>query len=144
MAVVIVLVNPLILPPTIKDIPTSDIARPNPIINAPSMANRASLIIKAVAWYLLAPRETAVSVTALSTPKDAVEDPQFVGRGFWVEADHPVSGKQTYPGAPVKIGERGWRIRRPAPRLGQHNREVLSGLGYSEPEIDEFKKASII
>jgi crotonobetainyl-CoA:carnitine CoA-transferase CaiB-like acyl-CoA transferase len=83
-------------------------------------------------------------VTALSTPKDAVEDPQFVGRGFWVEADHPVSGKQTYPGAPVKIGEGGWRIRRPAPRLGQHNREVLSGLGYSEPEIDEFQKTSII
>jgi crotonobetainyl-CoA:carnitine CoA-transferase CaiB-like acyl-CoA transferase len=83
-------------------------------------------------------------VTALSTPKDAVEDPQFVDRGFWVEADHPVSGKQTYPGAPVRIGEDGWRIRRPAPVLGQHNHEVLSGLGYSETEIDQFKNTGII
>ena len=34
MAVVITLVNPLILPPTIRAMPTSEIARPNPIITA--------------------------------------------------------------------------------------------------------------
>ena len=43
-AVVIVLVKPLILPPTIKDSPTSEIARPNPMSTAASIANRASLM----------------------------------------------------------------------------------------------------
>jgi crotonobetainyl-CoA:carnitine CoA-transferase CaiB-like acyl-CoA transferase len=83
-------------------------------------------------------------ITALSTPKDVMEDPQFIGRGFWVEVDHPVSGRQTYTGAPVKIGEDGWRVRSPAPMLGQHNQEILGGLGFKETEIDQFNKNGII
>ncbi|MDY6842783.1 MAG: CoA transferase [Thermodesulfobacteriota bacterium] len=37
---------------------------------------------------------------ALNTPKDAIESPQFKERGFWVEIEHPVTGKQIYPGDP--------------------------------------------
>ena len=70
-AVVIVLVNPLILPPTINERPTSDMARPNAMIIAASMAKRASLITRSVVWNLFAPSEIAVSATALSTPLSA-------------------------------------------------------------------------
>jgi len=65
--------------------------------------------------------------TTINTPQDAVEDPQFTGRGFWVEAEHPVSGKQTYPGAPIKIGDDSWKLRKPAPMLGEHNEEIIGG-----------------
>ena len=77
--------------------------------------------------------------TAINTPKDAVEDPQFKERGFWVEAEHPVTGRQTYPGAPVKIGDDSWQIRRPAPMLGQHNEEIFSKLGYGKKELENFE-----
>ena len=84
-------------------------------------------------------------VTAVSTPKDAVEDSHFKGHGFWVEADHPITGKQTYPGAPINIGKDSWLVRRPAPMIGQHNGEVYEGqLGYSEKGLTSLKNAGII
>lgn len=84
-------------------------------------------------------------VTAVATPQDAVEDPHFKGHGFWVGVDHPVTGKQTYPGAPIRIGPGSWQIRLPAPMIGQHNQEVYQDrLGYPEKELFEFQKAGII
>jgi len=82
--------------------------------------------------------------TAVNTPKDALEDPHFQGHGFWQEVDHPVSGKQAYPGAPMQIGD-SWRIRRPAPLLGQHNREIYGNrLGYSEEDLEKLKAEGVI
>jgi crotonobetainyl-CoA:carnitine CoA-transferase CaiB-like acyl-CoA transferase len=83
--------------------------------------------------------------TAVSTPQDAVEDSHFKGHGFWVEVEHPVTGKQTYPGAPINIGKGSWQARRPAPLLGQHNQEIFGNiLGYSEDQLNELQEAGII
>jgi crotonobetainyl-CoA:carnitine CoA-transferase CaiB-like acyl-CoA transferase len=66
--------------------------------------------------------------TAINTPKDCINDPQFKERGFWVEAEHPVTGKQIYPGDPLHAESSPWRVRMPAPLLGQHNEEILGSL----------------
>lgn len=47
-------------------------------------------------------------------------------RNFFVEVSHPRAGKLTHLGQPYQLHEPWWRIRRPAPLLGQHNAEVLS------------------
>ena len=41
-----------------------------------------------------------------------------------------------YPGAPILTEGRWWRIRKPAPLLGQHNREVLEADGSAWEESD--------
>ena len=89
---------------------------------------------QAVKWF----------ATAINTPEDAVKDPHFKEHGFWVEAEHPVTGKQTYPGAPVKVGEDSWRIKRTAPGLGQHNQKIFGRLGYGPEKIKELYKQGII
>jgi crotonobetainyl-CoA:carnitine CoA-transferase CaiB-like acyl-CoA transferase len=66
--------------------------------------------------------------TAINTPKDCITDPQFKERGFWVEVEHPVSGKQIYPGDPLHAESSPWRVRMPAPLLGEHNEEILGKL----------------
>jgi crotonobetainyl-CoA:carnitine CoA-transferase CaiB-like acyl-CoA transferase len=84
-------------------------------------------------------------VTAVSTPEDAVEDTHFRGHGFWVEAEHPVTGKQIYPGAPINIGNGSWQVRRPAPMLGEHNQEIYCDrLGYTKQDMDAFRKTGVI
>ncbi len=64
---------------------------------------------------------------AVNTIDEVVDsNPQFAARGYWVEIPHPVAGTFRYPGAPIYTSqERWWRIRRPAPLLGQHTEEVL-------------------
>ena len=71
---------------------------------------------------------------AINTPKEAIDDPQFKERGFWVEAAHPVTGKQIYAGDPLHADASPWKIRTPAPLLGEHNDEVLGNLSTSPKE----------
>jgi len=86
-----------------------------------------------------------VILTPFNTPADVYNDPHFKGRGFWVEIDHPATGKLTYPGAPINMTEGGYQIRRPAPLLGQHNEEVYSGmLGYSREDLVLFREMGVI
>ncbi len=53
--------------------------------------------------------------------------PQLAFRDYFTEIDHPVAGKFRYPGAPIYNPPGWWKIDRPAPTLGQHNKEVLEG-----------------
>ena len=45
---------------------------------------------------------------------------------------------------PVKLSRTPWMVKEPAPELGQHNKEVLSELGYSDEEIESFKEQGLI
>lgn len=81
----------------------------------------------------------------LATTEELLKDPHFRERGFWVEIDHPVTGKVTYPGAPFKAEEMPWVIRRPAPLLGQHNEEIYcEKLGYTKADLVKLKEAGVI
>ena len=76
---------------------------------------------------------------------EVVEDPHHNERGFFVDIDHPVAGNFRYPGAPFKLQEGGWQIRRPAPLLGQHNNEIYQGkLGYTEQELSNLQASGVI
>jgi crotonobetainyl-CoA:carnitine CoA-transferase CaiB-like acyl-CoA transferase len=58
-----------------------------------------------------------------------MQDPHFLARGFAVSIDHPEIGRTiTYPGAPYRFTASPWAISRRAPRLGEHNDEILGSL----------------
>lgn len=81
---------------------------------------------------MLAAQAHAWPVTAVNTPADVIGDAHFAQRGFLVDVEHPVAGSIRQPGAPFRI-EDGWKLRRPAPTLGQHNEEVYGDeLGLSQ------------
>ncbi|HXR36227.1 MAG TPA: CoA transferase, partial [Candidatus Binataceae bacterium] len=80
----------------------------------------------------------------LNTTADLVGDPQLAARGFFIDIDHPVAGKFKYPGAPFKMPESPFAIRRPAPLLGQHNAEILGELGYDSNDLAALSAAGVI
>jgi crotonobetainyl-CoA:carnitine CoA-transferase CaiB-like acyl-CoA transferase len=75
-----------------------------------------------------------IPASAISTPADLTDDPQLIARGYLREMDHPEFGPIRFPvGAVATV--RGSAVK-PAPRLGQHNGEILTELGYSSHEIE--------
>lgn len=63
-------------------------------------------------------------------------DPQTLAREMVVELDHPKAGKTKALGLPIKFSETPGKIVSPAPMLGQHTREVLLSVGYTDAEVD--------
>jgi crotonobetainyl-CoA:carnitine CoA-transferase CaiB-like acyl-CoA transferase len=82
--------------------------------------------------------------TPVSTVGDLVRFDHLRIRGFFVTAEHPAAGMVTYPGAPYKLEVTPWRLRRPAPLLGQHNAEIYGRLGIDEKQLSQLSKTGIV
>ena len=84
-------------------------------------------------------------VAKVMQPHRVGDLPQLVHRGFYEPVDHPVSPTARHSTLPMRISTGPTRFHRTAaPLLGQHNREVLAGLGLTENEIAELEEAGII
>jgi len=87
----------------------------------------------------------SVMCAPIQTVDEVFTDPQEVARDFFQEIDHPVAGRLLYPGAPFIMEESPWTVRRPAPRLGEHNEEILRGeLGVSKQQMEELSAQGVI
>jgi len=88
-------------------------------------------------------QELKMAFTPVLTPGELADDEQLKARGFFVETQHPVMGRVTYPGTPFKMSETPSRIGK-APLLGEDNHVIYSGLGFSEKDQAELKKRGTI
>ncbi|MBY0338856.1 MAG: CoA transferase [Acetobacteraceae bacterium] len=66
---------------------------------------------------------------------DLLEDPHLQDVGFWQEMDHPTEGRIRRTAVPNRFSNGMREEVLPAPRLGQHTREVLRELGHDEAAI---------
>ena len=80
--------------------------------------------------FVWAPVQTAAEVAA---------DPQAEAAGCFIEMDDGKGGVVRLPATPARFPGRPEPVRAPAPTLGQHTDEVLTGLGYSAGEIAALK-----
>ena len=69
-----------------------------------------------------------LAAAPLNTVGQFVESEQVREREWLQELEHPVIGRYTAPGFPMRLSLTPMRIRRPAPLLGQHQAEILAEL----------------
>jgi crotonobetainyl-CoA:carnitine CoA-transferase CaiB-like acyl-CoA transferase len=120
--------------------------------NADRLVHRAELIPllqaileqKEAAHWLEAFRAAQIPSGPINSVSETLSHPQLVERGFIVELEHPLAGLVRALGNPVRFGDTPVSFRRPPPALGEHNAEILGGLGFSAGEIEGFKAQGVI
>ncbi len=81
----------------------------------------------------------------INSADDVLEETNFRDRGVWDTVAHPATGPIVDAGRPFIMERTPWRRERAAPRLGEHNREVLSGLlGLTAEEIGRLRQGGVI
>ncbi len=72
-----------------------------------------------------AARRARAMVAPLYTGADLYADAVLHERGLWAEAEHALLGRLPMLGRPYLLEQSPWRLRHPAPRLGEHTGVVL-------------------
>jgi crotonobetainyl-CoA:carnitine CoA-transferase CaiB-like acyl-CoA transferase len=75
---------------------------------------------------------------------DVVNDPQIKHNGTFIEYEHPTEGHIKTPGFPIRFTKTPSRVLRGAPLAGQHTREILGELGWSDDRIEALLDAKVI
>lgn len=92
-------------------------------------------------------QQRGVAAGVVQTSADLItSDPQLRHRGHWVWLDHPEMGRTIYNNQPFRMGLGPEEVlRKPAPLLGQHTRDVCTGLlGMTDEEVERLAKDGVL
>ncbi len=78
------------------------------------------------------------------TYAETFNDPQIRHNGMLQEIPHASAGLQKTIGLPLRLHKTPGAIRRAAPLLGQHSREILQAAGFDDQEIDALIQNGIV
>ena len=116
-------------------------------------ANRKAALALVGDWTMAQPSVKAciaaldaaeVPCAPVQTIDQVLADPQIQARGMVVEQDHPVLGRIRMPNLPFRFSDCDTAPRSVAPLMGQHNRDIAAGLGYSAAEIAAMERDGVL
>jgi len=96
----------------------------------------------AVEWEALLGER--VPCAAARPVEDMFDHPQVAAEGILASFEHPGVGRYRGMAHPVRFGDGPPPAPFAAPQLGQHSREILAGLGYSDEEIERLCGAGAV
>ena len=77
--------------------------------------------------------------------KDVMKDPHIKEKGFFQDTSYPgLEENLPIVGPAVELSANPGEIKLRAPLLGEHNDKILTDLGYTKNEIEQFKKDRVI
>ncbi len=88
-------------------------------------------------------RSADIPAMPMQTLEDLLTDPHLQAVNFFETTQHPSEGAIRHLRNPTKWSTLSIGATRHAPRLGEHSREVLQDIGYSETEIDNLLETRV-
>jgi formyl-CoA transferase len=94
-------------------------------------------------WLALC-EELDIPATAFTKLEDVTEHPHLKAVGMFQVMEHPTEGAVRTVRPPTKFAKTPANIRRLAPRLGEHSRELLAELGYDDDAIEGMAARKVV
>ncbi len=86
-----------------------------------------------------------IPASLINTVKETVREPQILARDMIQTVNHPVTGPVKLHGIPPKFASGDDRLKKPAPRLGEHTARILKReLGLKQKEINSLAREKIV
>jgi len=94
---------------------------------------------------MLAVQRTGVAASAVRSPFRLEDEPHLRARGFWQPVERPFIGRHYQPSAPFREGAEAYPVNHPAPTLGEHNEQILTGLlGLTRADLERLSASGVI
>lgn len=86
-----------------------------------------------------------IPFSPIYTAQDIFADPHFAARDMLPQVEQPGSARTVaVPGVPVKLSRSPGGVRRRAPLLGEHSREVLRAAGLDAARVEALVAAGVV
>lgn len=99
---------------------------------------------KTTAQWLDLLRAADIPCGPINQLEDLFDDPHLVSSGFFRAEVHPSEGPLRVTRHPLDFDGMDEAASRPAPRIGQHNRDILAEAGLSGAEIDRLEASGAL
>ena len=96
------------------------------------------------AYWIARLEEQDLLCAPVRTLDEALADEQTAVNGMIVEAEHPGVGTVRMLNAPIQLSATPPTVRRVAPRLGEHNVEVLLENGFDAETIERLQQLGVL
>jgi crotonobetainyl-CoA:carnitine CoA-transferase CaiB-like acyl-CoA transferase len=87
---------------------------------------------------------TGLPFAPITRPEDLFDDPHLNASGGLLDVTLPNGTPTRLPALPLEMAGRRFGVRHDLPKIGEHGRETLAGLGYSAAEIDTLINDKVI
>ena len=89
-------------------------------------------------------RDLEVCVAPVLELPEVLADDQVRARGMITMLMHPTQGEIPLLGVPIKLSGTPGAVRTPPAGFGEHTREELRGVGYSDAEIERLEEKGVV
>ena len=123
------------------------LTNPDRIVNRRALSTQVTAILAARprAYWLAVFGEAGVPCGPINTLEQVYRHPQVQAREMVFQMQHPTAGPVPLTANPIHFRETPLRYEVPPPTLGQHTREVLTGLlGMSDADLERLSAAQAI
>ena len=88
--------------------------------------------------------ENDIMFGGVNSVEDLIGDKHLRALNMFPVVEHPTDGAIRLIGFPISFSESPCRLYRLPPKLGEHSRQVLAEIGYSEDELDRLESEKTI
>ncbi|MDE2938381.1 MAG: CoA transferase, partial [Chloroflexota bacterium] len=103
-----------------------------------------TLSTRPTAYWLELLEQAGVVAGPIYDMQQVYDDPQVNARDMVVNLEDDELGVLRHIGVPVKLSETPGEVRRRAPALGEHSKEILKGAGYNISDVEALIDSGIV